>query len=362
MTNSTNAGSFIIGSKGFLENKLELDLEHVNIGMTLAETVFNPLGAIIIHKDTVLTLSMIKTLNRVGIRKIKIYADNQEQKINDPIQLFKDRYTASLSVFAETVKNIYSGKPLDIQSVNQIVDSIIDKTQNEKIIRDMNGYYEISEYEYTHSINVSILSVLIAKWMNFSDTELKSVARSGLLHDIGKTKVNRNIIDKPGPLTQEEYDEAKKHVDYGIEIIQDISDINYNEGMGILKHHEREDGSGYIYGLKSKEIHEYAKIIAVADVFDAMNSNRAYAKKIPIFEIFDWLETGRAGSLDAKIVEIFLQKATLCFIGEKFFMSNGEIGEIVYINENRFAKPLVKVVGGFLDLSKDESITLGHMI
>lgn len=363
MNNISNSEALHIGSKAFQKNRLEITIDMCIPGMMTAEAIFNTRGVIIIRENTILDLSIIKTLKRLGVEKLKVFDNSRDSNLESAAQVFQQKYMNDLAITTEVIQDLYSGKPIDIIKVNTIVDSIIDKTiESDKILKNMNYSNQLSVYEYTHCINVSILSMIIARWFNYSDNEIKMIVRSGLLHDIGKTKVEKSILNKPGSLDKYEFEEARRHVDYGIEIIENVSDISYDEGMGILKHHEREDGSGYVYGLKGTDIHEFAKIIAVADVFDAMSSNRVYSKSVPVFDIFDQMETNIIGNLDKRIVNNFLQYVPTYYTGEKFFLNNGELAEIIHINPSRVAKPLVRIGDSYIDLSKDDNLKIVYKV
>ncbi len=156
-----------------------------------------------------------------------------------------------------------------------------------------------------HSSRVAEYSVLIAREMGFTDDECENLRKAALLHDIGKIGIPDRILNKPGKLTTEEYDLMKSHVTRGAEILKDFTMIEHLSD-GVLYHHERYDGKGYVQGLKGKEIPLYGRIIGVADAFDAMTANRVYRKRLDFKTVLEELLRCRGTQFDPDIADILL--------------------------------------------------------
>lgn len=157
-----------------------------------------------------------------------------------------------------------------------------------------------------HSIRVSEYSVAIAKQIGYSEEEQENLRKAALLHDIGKIGIPDNILNKPGKLTDEEYATMKTHVLVGGEILKDFSLIPHIQ-EGAMYHHERYDGKGYCKGLSGENIPEYARIIGIADAFDAMTSNRVYRKKLDMDYVLGEMKKGCGTQFDPRFVKIFLE-------------------------------------------------------
>ena len=158
------------------------------------------------------------------------------------------------------------------------------KIQNELkpssiVIKNIVLYGSGSDVIYRHGVNVAALSALLGKWIGLEKSQLNLLVYSAILHDFGKTKIDRDVLKKEAPLTKNEFNMIKTHANLGYKIIKEISFLDKAVSYGVLMHHERVDGSGYPLGLKGEAIHPFAKIIAIADVFDAINSDRGYKKK-----------------------------------------------------------------------------------
>lgn len=156
-----------------------------------------------------------------------------------------------------------------------------------------------------HSVRVSEYSVLIAKKLGYSDEACEELRKMAILHDIGKIGIPDYVLNKPAKLTDEEYEIMKSHVTRGAEILKNFTLIN-NVTEGALYHHERYDGRGYIHGLKGEEIPLNARIIGIADAFDAMTANRVYRKKLDFEYVLGELKRGRGTQFDPKLVDIML--------------------------------------------------------
>ena len=157
-----------------------------------------------------------------------------------------------------------------------------------------------------HSFRVSEYSVMIAKRLGFSDEQCENLRKAALLHDIGKIGIPDSVLNKPARLTDEEYVVMKSHVVKGGEILSKFTLID-NVADGALYHHERYDGSGYVHGLKGEEIPLNARIIGIADAFDAMTANRVYRKKLDMDYVIAEIKRGRGTQFDPKLVDIMIE-------------------------------------------------------
>ncbi|MBT2287564.1 HD-GYP domain-containing protein [Paenibacillus albidus] len=211
------------------------------------------------------------------------------------------------------------------------------------------------DYTYNHSLQVGMLSYYTATWLGYTKQECYEISRAGYLIDIGKCRVPAALLNKPGKLTMEEFEEVKKHTTYGYEIIRNSMDDNHT-ALVALQHHEREDGSGYPGKLTKAEIHPYAQIAAVADIYSAMTSPRVYQSKQELISVLRELHTLSFGKLNARTVQAFIQHLMPNFIGKRVLLNTGDMGTIIMNNPIDVFRPLVQSDGKFLDLSRDRSL------
>lgn len=170
----------------------------------------------------------------------------------------------------------------------------------------VNSLIEIISHDYythTHSINVSVYAISLGKYLGLKDSTLEALGHSVLLHDLGKSKVKKEIINKNGKLTDDEFAEMKHHPKWGYDLALKLGIIDENILSGIRSHHEKIDGSGYPDGLKDKEIPLFAKMIAVCDVFDALTTKRSYKEPMTSFNAFRLIKNQMPNHLDSKLLK-----------------------------------------------------------
>lgn len=184
------------------------------------------------------------------------------------------------------------------KQLRETVDSIINTLANITVERD--------PYTKQHCKRVSMISIKIAEKMGFDKKGLSILKTGAQLHDIGKINVPKSILFKPGSLTELEFEMVKKHPEMGYQIIEEIK---FNEKIKkiVIQHHERNDGSGYPYGLKEDEILLESKIIAVADVFESMISHRSYRPALKVSEAVEFVCDNRGNYFDPGVVDYFLE-------------------------------------------------------
>ena len=339
--------------------KLTISLDQCMPGMRVAEAVRNlDTGLIYLGENQELTVETIETLKNLHFVEVtilvntwddvwKITKETREnyKKCTDTVQALFNQITNDNIIDYEGFKNVKS----------QMKEAFKD---NYKIIGCINLFKYADSYTYTHSINVALLSMLIGKWMKYGDQMVESLLIAGLLHDIGKMKIDPTILNKPDKLTESEFEEVKQHSRYSYELIQNNKSISLDIKIGILMHHEKMDGSGYPYGVYSENINDIAKVLAVADVYDAMLSERPYQKKHSPFDVMQLMQEGVFGKLDTKILLTFLTNIASYYIGTYVLLSDGQIGEVVAINPACVHRPIIKVQDKYINLYSDRSINI----
>ncbi|NGM83040.1 HD-GYP domain-containing protein [Paenibacillus sp. 7124] len=213
------------------------------------------------------------------------------------------------------------------------------------------------EYTYTHSLQVGMLTYYIATWLGYSKQECYEISRAGYLLDIGKCRIPTSLLNKPGRLTPEEFQEVKRHTTYGYEIIRNSMNDD-STALVALQHHEREDGSGYPGRLKSSEIHPYAQIAAIADVYSAMTTTRAFQSKQEFISVLRELHNLGFGKLNGKFVQSFIHHLIPNFIGKRVLLSTGDMGIIIMNNPIDVFRPLVQSEGRFIDLDRERQVSI----
>ncbi|WP_313992418.1 HD domain-containing phosphohydrolase [uncultured Selenomonas sp.] len=222
------------------------------------------------------------------------------------------------------------------------------------------------DYNIHHCVHLAILSGLMAKWMGLNGIDRQNLVLAGLFLDIGKQFVEKDLLEKKGRLSDEEFDILKNHVVDSFKLLES-SELSGRADLmnGVIQHHERNDGSGYPSALTGDQISVFGKVLAVLDSYDAMASSRTYAEKRSPFEVFKVLYADVLdGKLDSEYAVLFMRKLNAALNGCWLRLSDGTAGRIVYIDESRVtAMPVVQLTdGGFIDLNTVKDITVVEIL
>lgn len=317
-------------------------------GMVLALTLYDN------HENILLKAN--RELNTFFINKIKSYNF-------DGLYVYEDN-TISIQptiISEETrIKTLKELKHINVDNCLYLANEILEEIKsNPSMIVEMINLSSYDNYTYMHSINVDILSVIIGIGLGFKDEELKQLSQAALLHDIGKTCLPIDILNKPGKLTPEEFEEIRKHPMYGYNLLKDNHNISSVVRNAVLSHHENEDGSGYPRNLKSDKIHTFAKIIHIADVYDALTAKRVYKDAYSPADALEYLMSKADTMFDPKIIEVFMKYVALYPIGTSVLLSNGKSATILRNHRTCLSRPIVMLSDGTtIDLLKNLDITI----
>ena len=218
------------------------------------------------------------------------------------------------------------------------------------------------DYNLHHCVHLAILGGLMARWMGLTGIDRQNMVLAGLFLDIGKQMIPKDLLEKKGLLTEEEFDILKNHVVDSFKIVEKSELAGRTDLMnGIIQHHERDDGTGYPSGLKGDAITTFGKVLAILDCYDAMASSRSYAEKRSPFEVFKVLYADVLdGKLDSEYAVLFMRKMNAALNGCWLRLSDGSAGRIVYVDESRVtAMPVIQLAdGGFIDLNTVKDLTV----
>lgn len=259
--------------------------------------------------------------------------------------------------------NLKEDVDLNLDAIKKHVeDAVPDMIRNNDVLMRLDQLRASDDYTYQHSLRVSILSTMIGKWMGYSKQELAELATAGLMFDIGKMKIPDFIMNKP-KLSEDEFEVVKKHAQLGYGILMKTKGITNNMKYSALQHHERLDGTGYPLRLKAGQIHEFAKIIMVCDIFDAMISDRPYRKRVSPFQAAEFISWQSGVTLDSKICYILISNLAEFYAGKSVKLSNGEVGRIIYVDVNFPTRPVIALENGAIrDLVKEKTIQIEELL
>lgn len=337
-------------------------------GDQIQHDAYNDKGVHVLQEGTTLRPEDISKLSQHGIdyveikpRTISLSLDPLSE-ISDSFNKVKPQFNLAFdgcsTLFTEASQTGKFNQSVVDDVFKPLVGSLDVHTDVVSLLLLFNGQ---DDYTYRHSIQVGMLSYYIADWMGYSKKEAYEIGKAGYLHDIGKCKISRDILDKPDKLTTEEFEKVKLHTVYGYEMISDSMDDKIT-AMVALQHHERDDGSGYPRALREEQIHPYAHICAVADVYSAMTTNRVYQSKQQLLTVLRELYSLSFGKLNGKPTHAFIQQMLPNFIGKKVLLTTGESGIIVMNHPSDYFRPLVKTDDRFIDLSKEYHTSIQEIL
>ena len=323
-----------------------INIEKVESGMVLAKEVFDDDGRVLLAANTILTKEYIIRLSIRGYQGVYI-----EDELSGGIRIGE---VISIELRNEGAKAVKEGNIDSLKSIaKDIVSQLLEKDKSISLdIKDLRTY---DNYTYKHSVNVAVISTIIGIYLSYDEESLYELCLAALMHDIGKTKIDPGIINKPGRLSMMEYRIVQEHARYSYDILDENYLISARTKQAVLHHHENEDGTGYPDRLVGDEIPPYAKIIHVADVYDALTSKRPYKKPYALSEAIEYLMGGSNVLFDRKAVEAFLEAVPVYAKGIDVLMTNGERA-IVVSNTSNPLRPIVRLVdsGKDIDLSNDK--------
>lgn len=287
-----------------------LPLERIGPEMVLAKDVADPSGTTILPAGTPLSRTTLEHLRALGVQQLWVDPPrpNKPLTVEPPApvrDVVRPETREQATILVGNVFRDPAQVPLStvVTMVKNIVDEVIKSSETVVSIQSLRDYHQ---YTYQHSVNLCVLGVSFAKILGFSQEDLRELGLGLLLHDYGKSKVPTAIIDKPAKLTDEEFTLMKTHPEAGWRLLAQHYDLPAGAQAVILQHHERINGTGYPYRLTADEIHLFAKIGMIVDVYDAMTSDRSYAKGRPPEVVKKFLIDFSGQHFDPDLIASFL--------------------------------------------------------
>jgi putative nucleotidyltransferase with HDIG domain len=322
--------------------------------MTLSRDVVNPEGRLILSRGTVLTMSQIVRLKQHGVAVVYVQEGENEESLSKPMlqERTMECYRESLQVVQQLFARARQAQRVEPDMLLRAMQDLEAACSEEpNFLYVVANLRTLDDYTMQHSIGVGLLAARIGDWLNLSEEDCRDLLVAGALHDIGKARIDPRILNKPARLTAEEYEIVKWHTTYGYQILRQ-SGLPEALALPAYTHHERMDGSGYPRGLRGEAIDLYGRIVAVADVFNAMTSRRVYRDACSYYKVLDEVQQNAFGTLDPTIVRVFMQRMTNYLVGNVVGLSDGTVGTVVMIHSDRPTRPLLRTENGYLDLGK----------
>jgi len=336
----------------------DIDRMREMIGKRVQRHIFSNRGVLLLSAHSVITREHIELLLRHGIQlskqDIEGYEEPSTEQKKDHVE---EEIHHSVQRITEYFDSIRLTKKVPLADIREnIIPALYETSRSATLYQLFMAMQARDDYTYRHNLAVSMFSNLLGGWLGMDKQELAQLTTAALLHDVGKMLVPDYILNHPGKLTPEQFDEVKKHTVYGYEILKSTTGVTHRQAMVALQHHERLDGSGYPYGLTASKIDLFSRIVSVVDVFHAMTSKRVYRDASPFYEVLLQISKDAYGPLDPRITNLFIRKIMATLTGQQVMLTDGRTGVIVMVPEHDPTRPLVQVDGQYIDLAKELSV------
>lgn len=254
-------------------------------------------------------------------------------------------YTNSRTLMRDVLSTVRIGRTLDAERVRAAV-----STMTESVLRNPDALLLLSqlrkkgEYNESHALDVSIYMITFGRFLQLEPGQIEFLGYLGLLQDVGKVRLPKELLEKRGRLSVEEFERAKLHVNYSVEVLRATPGLPGDLARIAALHHERHDGSGYPKGLRAPEIGMMGSIAAIIDTFDAMTVRRPYAEPVSPSAAISMLYKWRGVFFEANLVEQFIRCIGIFPVGSLVQLNTGEIGVVIAQNAARRLQPRVMVI------------------
>lgn len=365
-----------------------VNIANLKPGMITAEDITSFNNTLILPKGSRLTDEAITRLELYSIISIRVLERSEIEslfgKVSEPeteqttqteqtystvvqsspeFQAFQFTFKQSvISLKSQLNEVVERNAPINVQEMfHNTIDLLRTCKTSTDVFSMLHNMRNYDDLTFAHCLNVSLICNVFAQWLNFSAEDRELATMCGLLHDIGKLAIPENILKKPSKLTDEEYDIIKKHPTEGYSILQN-QDINEHIKNAALMHHERCDGGGYPLGLKGNGIDKFAKIVSIADVYDAMTAARVYRGPLCPFTVIEIFEKEGFHKYETQYLLTFLENIVLTYMSNHVRLNDGQIGKIIYINNQYLSRPMISTESGFIDLSKHPELRIEAIV
>ncbi len=362
-----------------------IPIDAVKDGAFLAQPLYNDKGQILLAKGTKISSKFREKIKEAGFYTVYILDEYSNEEIEDIIKPEIRRKTITsvttvlnhISDSNNPEKNFSHKKKLEtninggLEQIEELVKNIVDDVFSQKnVMINLVDIKNNDSYTYYHSVNVGILALVLGIGMNMNKMDLYDLVMGSLLHDVGKMFIPKEILNKKGKLTPEEFSIMQEHSSRGFNYLKDHTDLSGKVRIIALQHQEKVDGTGYPYNLKNDQIFPLSRITSIADVYDALTSARPYRNGLHPNEAVEYIMGSGGRYFDMDMVKVFVKKVVPYSVGTIVKLSNQSIGIVESINQEFILRPVIKIlkqnnvmVAPFLcDLKREYNIVIEGIV
>lgn len=323
-----------------------VNVKYVEEGSVLAKSVRSSDGRILLGQGISLTRNYLKKLKYLGYDMVFIEDERfKDVEINYAIsdKTKEAAYNAVRSVTTELYNDIDSS--IDLDPIQKVVLNILDDLlYSFDILSNLTDIMGYDEYTFHHSVNTTILALVLGMNKGYNQSKLLELGMGVLMHDVGKMSIPKEILNKKGSLNKNDSEVIRKHPAIGYEMIRRSRDFSIHSAHVALQHHEKWMGGGYPRGLKETDIHEFGRIAAVADVYDALTSKRPYRDALEPSQAYEYVLVQSGLQFDPEVVRIFSKYVAVYPTGTGVELSNGLRGNVISQNKMLPNRPVVRAI------------------
>lgn len=338
----------------------KIPLYKLKPNMIVGRDIYNAAGSCLLRKGTKLTTQYLAHLRRLKIVAVYIAPANFKftaPAVNDIIQE-NTRVKAIKNVY-ELFENYHLYQSLDTQDLSSTVKNILQNLiSNKNNLVQVNDIRLYDDYTFGHSVNVSALTTMIGTLLQYPVDKLKELALGALLHDIGKVMLPLSLINKPTKLSSKEIESIQTHPTLGYEILDKCENLPPCVKYIALQHHEKFLGGGYPSGIAGDEISEYARIVTIADVYDALLADRPYKKAYTPSLAFKLMTQSMRSFFDEPLLRLFFDHVAIYPVGSVLKLSNGYYGLVTHVEIGHTQTPQLQLIADIQKRVITQSISI----
>ncbi|MBM7095355.1 HD-GYP domain-containing protein [Bacillus sp. H-16] len=331
-------------------------------GCIISEDVYKKGTSPLIKKNTTITEKHITILKLFFIQDVPVEAKLTDGRIFSPSEIITEadsihnhkesvqpsanfiiNYKEAVADYKKLFVKWQGGTKIDAYGIRQLLLKIISEKPEPEILLHLHRQSTVTDYNYHHAIARAVLSYMIGERLDLQEKDLVQLGISALMADCGMSKVSSTILLNKN-LMKGQFKEIHDHPRYGFSMLEGVTGVSEQARLGVLQHHERENGSGYPNKIKGDRIHQFAKIIAAADMYHAMTCERPYQKRQPPYKVLEIIGKECFGLLDPLVIDKIKSLLINLKIGEKVRLTNGEEGVIVFLQSNEPTRPILRML------------------
>lgn len=369
-------------------------------GMIVAEDIYTFNNQMILGKGTKLTNRAITRLKFYSINDFRIMEEEEEEEKEEEkpkkapasgkkvkayaipkaeesfesldeyikkapeFKKFNSVYNQTITSFEGSLRNFAANKDAPINTDEFLAEAegiLINRRNNMHLLYMLHSMRNYQDETFAHSLSVALICNAMGNWLKLSPDDIRTLTLAGLLHDIGKLFMPEKILKKNSSLTEAEFSMIKTHPRKGYNAIRS-QDIDERIKQAVLMHHERCDGSGYPSNMTGSRIGDFAKIVAIADTYDAMTSPRIYRQPLCPFEAVSMFQSEGLNHYDPHYLLTFMEGTIDSYLHSRVRLNNGVEGEVILINRSDFSRPTIKSGEKYINLFQESGLYIESMV